>query len=348
MMGINAVKGVEIGAGFARRRAARHRARRRADAARASSATTPAASSAASRPGQDIIVSIAIKPTSLDPRPRHSIDQAGRPVDRRDASAATTRASASARRRSPRRCWRCVLMDHALRHRAQNADVRWQRRALRPRRLPTSARDCAGRTRSTIPIPTKLRTTPRSHAVWLHPRRAAKLAAVKGRSGRGAPPFCTHVGRVPKFRDVRLLVRRFRRRDRGRRCPLAKVSANVLAGTQLPRIGDDGSIGAWRQSRSRARARTSGLSSASVAPRRSSLALRSRNAIATGAHERVDACASGAFAARALRNSRHRRARAAPSRRDVRPRSVDARMRGRAGSPRSRARAYCRARRAAG
>ena len=52
MMGINAVKGVEIGAGFGVRRPARQRARRRADARRASPATTPAACSAASAPGR--------------------------------------------------------------------------------------------------------------------------------------------------------------------------------------------------------------------------------------------------------------------------------------------------------
>ena len=106
MMGINAVKGVEIGAGFAvvaqrgtthgdeltpegfREQQRRRRARRHLD-----------------RPGHHAS-RIAIKPTSsirsaapLD-RPRRQGD------DGRDASAATTPASASARRRSPRRCWR--------------------------------------------------------------------------------------------------------------------------------------------------------------------------------------------------------------------------------------------------
>ncbi|MCK7497708.1 MAG: chorismate synthase [Comamonadaceae bacterium] len=73
MMGINAVKGVEIGAGFGVRGAARHRAPRRADAGGLPRATTPAACSAASPPGQDIVVSIALKPTSSIrlPRPHH-------------------------------------------------------------------------------------------------------------------------------------------------------------------------------------------------------------------------------------------------------------------------------------
>ena len=106
MMGINAVKGVEIGAGFAsvaqrgtthgdeltpaglreqqrRRRAGRHLA-----------------------PGRTSSCSIAIKPTSSIRTPRRSIDLAGRSRPPSRPSAATTPASASAPRRSPRRCWR--------------------------------------------------------------------------------------------------------------------------------------------------------------------------------------------------------------------------------------------------
>ena len=52
MMGINAVKGVEIGAGFAAVAQKRHRALRRDDAAGVRRAITPAASSAASRPAR--------------------------------------------------------------------------------------------------------------------------------------------------------------------------------------------------------------------------------------------------------------------------------------------------------
>ena len=134
MMGINAVKGVEIGAGFARGRAARQRARRRADARRASSATTPAACSAASRPARTSTVSIAIKPTSSIRLPRRSIDRARRSrptvetIGRHDPCVgirATPIAEAMLA---------LVLMDHALRHRAQNADVRDRRR----RRFPGS------------------------------------------------------------------------------------------------------------------------------------------------------------------------------------------------------------------
>ena len=50
LMSINAVKGVEIGDGFAVGRAEGQRASRRDDAARVSCRTTPAASSAAFRP----------------------------------------------------------------------------------------------------------------------------------------------------------------------------------------------------------------------------------------------------------------------------------------------------------
>ena len=70
MMGINAVKGVEIGAGFASVAQRGTDARRRADAARASRATTPAACSAASAPARTSTVSIAIKPTSSIRTPR--------------------------------------------------------------------------------------------------------------------------------------------------------------------------------------------------------------------------------------------------------------------------------------
>jgi chorismate synthase len=55
--------------------------------------------------GQDIVVSIAVKPTSSIRSPRHSIDLKDSPPSSRP-SAATTRASASVPRPSPRRCWR--------------------------------------------------------------------------------------------------------------------------------------------------------------------------------------------------------------------------------------------------
>ncbi len=77
MMGLNAVKGVEIGAGFASvaQRGTAHGDS--ADAPRAFAATTRAACWAASAPGQDLEVSIAIKPTSSILSPRESIDVHG-------------------------------------------------------------------------------------------------------------------------------------------------------------------------------------------------------------------------------------------------------------------------------
>jgi chorismate synthase len=121
MMGINAVKGVEIGAGFA------------------SVAQTGTVHSDEMTPqgfasnhaggilggistGQDVVVSIAVKPTSSIRLDRRSIDKSGAPVTvnthgRHDPCVgirATPIAEAMLL---------LVLIDHALRHRAQNADV---------------------------------------------------------------------------------------------------------------------------------------------------------------------------------------------------------------------------------
>ena len=72
--------------------------------------------------GQDVVVSIALKPTSSIRIPRQSIDLDGKP-----ATVATTgrhdpcvgiRATPIAEAMLA-----CVLMDHALRHRAQCGDV---------------------------------------------------------------------------------------------------------------------------------------------------------------------------------------------------------------------------------
>ena len=155
MMGINAVKGVEIGAGFARvaQRGTEHS--RRDDARGLPRATTPAASSAASRPARTSSSSIAIKPTSSIRLDRHSIDKAGQPVivetHGRHDPCVGIRATPIAEAMLA-----LVLMDHALRHRAQNADVAVAtRRGSRRRRRPTSARGCAAERMSTTPIPTK-------------------------------------------------------------------------------------------------------------------------------------------------------------------------------------------------
>ena len=122
MMSINAVKGVEIGAGFAcvAQRGSEH-----------GDELTPQgfASNHAGgilggiSTGQTVEVSIAIKPTSSIAQPRHSIDKAGNPVTMethgRHDPCVGIRATPIAEAMLA-----LVLIDHALRHRAQCGDVR--------------------------------------------------------------------------------------------------------------------------------------------------------------------------------------------------------------------------------
>ncbi len=121
MMGLNAVKGVEIGAGF---HAVSQRGSEHGDE------LTPAGFVGNNAggilggisTGQDISVSLAIKPTSSIRTPRRSIDKAGEPTavetfGRHDPCVgirATPIAEA---------LLALVLTDHALRHRAQCGDV---------------------------------------------------------------------------------------------------------------------------------------------------------------------------------------------------------------------------------
>ena len=121
MMGINAVKGVEIGAGFAvvSQRGSSHR-----------DELTPAGFTAnhaggvlgGISTGQEILVSIALKPTSSIQVPGRSIDLDGRPVDvvttGRHDPCVGLRATPIAEAMLA-----LVLMDHYLRDRAQNHDV---------------------------------------------------------------------------------------------------------------------------------------------------------------------------------------------------------------------------------
>lgn len=121
MMNINAVKGVEIGAGFA---AVTQRGSEHGDE------LTPAgfASNHAGgilggiSTGQDIEVSMAIKPTSSIAQPRRSIDKQGNPVvmetHGRHDPCVGIRATPIAEAMLA-----LVLMDHALRYRAQCGDV---------------------------------------------------------------------------------------------------------------------------------------------------------------------------------------------------------------------------------
>ena len=122
MMGINAVKGVEIGAGF---RSVAHMGSEHGDEITPEGFVGNNAGGVLGgiSSGQDITVSIAIKPTSSIRTPRRSIDRDGQPVmvetfGRHDPCVgirATPIAEAMLA---------LVLMDHALRHRAQCGDVK--------------------------------------------------------------------------------------------------------------------------------------------------------------------------------------------------------------------------------
>ena len=121
LMSINAVKGVEVGAGFAAvaQRGSEHRDEIGADgfAKNDAGGTLGGISS-----GQDLLASIALKPTSSISVPGKTIDKQGRDTEivtkgRHDPCVglrATPIAEAMVA---------LVLIDHYLRHRAQNADV---------------------------------------------------------------------------------------------------------------------------------------------------------------------------------------------------------------------------------
>ena len=121
MMNINAVKGVEIGAGFA---AVSQKGTEHSDQMSPQGFVTNNAGGILGgiSTGQDIIVNVAIKPTSSIRLKRHTIDVAGNPAivethGRHDPCVGI---------RATPICEAMLiltLMDHALRHRAQNADV---------------------------------------------------------------------------------------------------------------------------------------------------------------------------------------------------------------------------------
>jgi len=121
MMGLNAVKGVEIGAGFA---SVAHRGSMHGDEMTPEGFRSNHAGGVLGgiSTGQDITVSLAIKPTSSIRTPRQSIDLQGRPATvetfGRHDPCVGIRATPIAEA-----LLALVLMDHALRHRAQCADV---------------------------------------------------------------------------------------------------------------------------------------------------------------------------------------------------------------------------------
>ena len=121
MMGINAVKGVEIGAGFA---SVAQRGSVHGDALTPSGFSSNHAGGVLGgiSTGQDLEVAIAIKPTSSIHTSRPSIDLHGQPVEvstkGRHDPCVGIRATPIAEAMLA-----LVVMDHALRHRAQCADV---------------------------------------------------------------------------------------------------------------------------------------------------------------------------------------------------------------------------------
>jgi chorismate synthase len=121
MMGINAVKGVEIGAGFA---SVTQRGSEHSDEMTPHGFLSNHAGGILGgiSTGQEIVVTLAVKPTSSIRLDRRSIDKAGHVVTvnthGRHDPCVGIRATPIAEAMLA-----IVLMDHALRHRAQNADV---------------------------------------------------------------------------------------------------------------------------------------------------------------------------------------------------------------------------------
>lgn len=120
-MGINASKGVEIGAGFA---SVAQLGSQHGDELTPQGFTTNHAGGTLGgiSSGQDIVVNVAFKPTSSIPQERRSIDQSGDAVmmqttGRHDPCVGI--------RATPivEAMLALVLIDHALRHRAQCGDV---------------------------------------------------------------------------------------------------------------------------------------------------------------------------------------------------------------------------------
>jgi len=134
MMSINAVKGVEIGAGF---RAVEQKGTEHSDEMTPEGFLSNNAGGILGgiSTGQNIVVRVAIKPTSSIRLPRRTIDVHGQPTviethGRHDPCVGI--------RATPicEAMMALTLMDHALRHRAQNADV-----ACATPRIPAQAPD---------------------------------------------------------------------------------------------------------------------------------------------------------------------------------------------------------------
>lgn len=121
LVGINAVKGVEFGSGFGsiRQRGSEHRDERDTGGFLSNDAGGVLGGIST---GQDLVASIALKPTSSITKPGRSIDVHGNEVDvvttgRHDPCVGIRAAPIA------EAVMALVLMDHLLRDRAQNADV---------------------------------------------------------------------------------------------------------------------------------------------------------------------------------------------------------------------------------
>jgi len=146
MMGINAVKGVEIGAGFA---SVAQKGTEHSDEMTPQGFVSNHAGGILGgiSTGQDVVVSVAVKPTSSIRLDRHSIDKAGNAVvvntqGRHDPCVGI--------RATPivEAMLAIVLMDHALRHRAQNADAV----ATTPRIAAQAPQDVVARLRAAAAV----------------------------------------------------------------------------------------------------------------------------------------------------------------------------------------------------
>ncbi len=121
MMGINAVKAVEIGAGTrcVEQRGSEHRDELTPDGFASNNAGGILGGISS---GQDIVVHVSFKPTSSIQMPGRTVDVVGNPVEvvttGRHDPCVGLRATPIAEAMLA-----IVLMDHYLRHRAQNADV---------------------------------------------------------------------------------------------------------------------------------------------------------------------------------------------------------------------------------
>jgi chorismate synthase len=130
LMSINAVKGVEIGAGFesVRQKGTEHRDEMTPEGFLSNNAGGILGGIST---GQDIVARLALKPTSSIRLPGRTIDLNGQPAEivthGRHDPCVGIRATPIAEAMLA-----MVLMDHALRHRAQNLDVRCETPVIPP------------------------------------------------------------------------------------------------------------------------------------------------------------------------------------------------------------------------